>query len=179
MAEWSKTLPSETRDSRFESPLLPCSVQFIDSRAGWPWTPWKQSKDCLKVLDYWAIHVKYRLYLSIYLSIYLFSKKFLFIVQIFHSGELAVVENTSIGRRIPFGRRLPKGRRFCKSDIHSTFIQRCKRPPILKSKRGKIGAKGEAKKWINGKINEFSNFWPKDLKIDRENFKIFYFENLS
>ena len=28
-------------------------------------------------------------------------------------------------------------------------------------------------------MNEFSNFWPKHLKIDRENFKIFYFENLS
>ena len=45
------------------SPLLPCSVQLIDSRAGWLWTPWKQSKDCLKVLDYRAIHVKYGLYL--------------------------------------------------------------------------------------------------------------------
>ena len=66
MTKRSKASLPQIRGPRFETPFLPCSVQFIDSRIGWPWTPWKQLKNCLKVLNYWAIHVKYRLYLSIY-----------------------------------------------------------------------------------------------------------------
>ena len=63
-------------------------------------------------------------------------------------------ENTSIGRHISFERRLPKGRRFCKSDIHSMSIQRCKRPPILKWKGEKLGQiwklqDGSMESWMN------------------------------
>ena len=59
---WSNASEPHTMGSWLAIPFLPCSVKFIDSRSCWlAVEPVKTIEKLSKILDYSAIHEKYRL----------------------------------------------------------------------------------------------------------------------